>query len=244
MNPLTARQRTFLKELVRLYRVEGHAVHYSLVAACLGVNRFSAYDMLKLLEEKGLARSDYILDSHSPGPGRSQVVFAPTPEAMALLANQAEDERSLAEEWTVLKTRLLSRLSSTREAAYRDLLQEILSRLPERRSPLAYCAEMIAVLLLNLNRVKSKVIGVNPFEALEKLTAKGEVGLGALAGLSLGSALAGATDRADRSLVEALYAGVQRYQDALATLNEESKRRLSDFIREAIGVFARQGTAG
>jgi hypothetical protein len=68
--------------------------------------------------------------------------------------------------------------------------------------------------------------------------------LGALAGLSLGSALAGATDRADRSLVEALYAGVQRYQDALATLNEESKRRLSDFIREAIGVFARQGTTG
>jgi hypothetical protein len=151
---------------------------------------------------------------------------------------------SRPDDWSASKGRILSRIRSTREAAYRDLLQEILSRLPERRSPLAFCTEMIAALLLNLNRVKSKVIGVNPFEALETLTAKGELGLGALAGLSLGSALAGATDRNDRSLVEALYAGVQRYEDSLATLNEESKRRLSEFLREAIGVFASQATAG
>jgi hypothetical protein len=243
MGKLTPRQRTFLRELVKLCREEGHAVHYSLLAERLGVNRFSAYDMLKLLEDKGLARSDYILDGHSPGPGRSQVVFFPTPQASAMFY-LADDDRSTLDDWAALKDRMLTRIGDTGETAYRELLQEILSRLPERRYPLTYCTEMIAALLLNLNRVKSKVIGVNPFDALERLTAKGELGLGALAGLSLGSALAGATDRNDRSLVEALYAGVQRYQDSLASLNEESKRRLSEFIREAIGVFASQGTTG
>ena len=243
MGKLTPRQRTFLRELVGLCREEGRPVHYSLLAERLGVNRFSAYDMLKLLEDKGLARSDYILDGHSPGPGRSQVVFSPTSQAFALVC-QTSDERGMSDDWAALKGRILSRIRGTRETAYRELLQEILSRLPERRSPLAFCTEMIAALLLNLNRVKSKVIGVNPFEALETLTAKGELGLGALAGLSLGSALAGATDRNDRSLVEALYAGVQRYEDSLATLNEESKRRLSEFLREAIGVFASQATTG
>jgi hypothetical protein len=243
MGKLTPRQRTFLRELIGLYRAEGRPVHYSQVAARLGVNRFSAYDMLKLLEEKGLTRADYILDGHNAGPGRSQVVFSPTAQAFSFLSH-ADEERGVLDDWMTMKERVLSRIRDTREVAYRDLLQEILARLPERRAPLTYCTEMIAALLLNLNRVKSKVIGVNPFEALETLTAKGELGLGALAGLSLGSALAGATDRSDRRLVEALYDGVQRYQDSLSALNEDSKRRLSEFIQEAIGVFASQRTAG
>jgi hypothetical protein len=40
--------------------------------------------MLKVLEEKGVAASDYVLSGDQAGPGRSQVVFYPTNKAAQL----------------------------------------------------------------------------------------------------------------------------------------------------------------
>ena len=97
---LTPRQRAFLDNLLELYR-EGRApVHYSELAKRLGVNRFSAYDMLKVLEKKGLASASYTLRSAAaaqPGPGRSIVVFSPTPLAVLMTAPESDDR--LGEEW-------------------------------------------------------------------------------------------------------------------------------------------------
>ena len=91
---LTPRQRAFLDNLLELYR-EGRApVHYSELAKRLGVNRFSAYDMLKVLEKKGLASASYTLRSAAaaqPGPGRSIVVFSPTPLAVLMTAPESDD---------------------------------------------------------------------------------------------------------------------------------------------------------
>jgi energy-coupling factor transport system substrate-specific component len=78
---LTPRQRAFLDKLFELCREHQGPVHYSAVAEHLGVNRFSAYDMLKVLEKKGLAASSYALAAGHSGPGRSMVVFEPTPQA-------------------------------------------------------------------------------------------------------------------------------------------------------------------
>ena len=85
MLKLTPRQQTFLDKLFDLYRECKGPVHYSMVAETLGVNKFSAYDMLKVLEEKGVAASDYVLNNEQTGPGRSQVVFYPTNTAAQFL---------------------------------------------------------------------------------------------------------------------------------------------------------------
>ena len=78
VSKLTARQKAFLEKLLELYHEHKGPVHYSAVAERLGVNRFSAYDMLKVLEKKGFASSSYALRSAAPaaatghtGPGRS-----------------------------------------------------------------------------------------------------------------------------------------------------------------------------
>jgi Mn-dependent DtxR family transcriptional regulator len=65
MLKLTPRQQAFLDKLFELYREFKQPVHYSIVADKLGVNKFSAYDMLKVLEEKGVAASDYVFDPTS-----------------------------------------------------------------------------------------------------------------------------------------------------------------------------------
>ncbi len=230
MPTLTPRQRAFLAELHHLVQRYGRPVHYSEVAASLGVNRFSAYDMLKVLEGKGMVRSSYALASREGGPGRTQVLFSPTRQGIAALTPSEERNANL-EEWLSFKGRILERLQEASQANYGDLLRDILRRLPERRRPLHFCAEMTAALLLNLAQVRARITHVNLIETLSNLTTAGEAGLGTLAGLSLGSALSATSDR---RLLEALYTNVQRYQEAIHGLNEESQRRLLEFLQEAI----------
>jgi hypothetical protein len=235
MIKLTPRQRTFLDKLFDLYHEHQGPVHYSIVAEKLGVNKFSAYDMLKLLEKKGMARSDYVLAAEHTGPGRSMIVFYPTQQAASLLS-QFTGDISINEEWQQVKERILQRLRETKSANYRELLYEILAGIPERKAPLIYCTEVITALLLNLNRVKEKASGMNPFKALSSLGSTGEAGLGTLAGLSLGSTL---TEKTDTSLRDKLLSYTKRYHTHLLNLSEEAKTSLSDFLQEALVVFER-----
>ena len=103
---LTPRQQTFLDKLFELYGEFKGPVHYSVVADKLGVNKFSAYDMLKVLEEKGVAASDYVLSDEQAGPGRSQVVFYPTHKAAQFLT-QLRDEMRYNADWQRVKERIL-----------------------------------------------------------------------------------------------------------------------------------------
>jgi DNA-binding MarR family transcriptional regulator len=236
MIKLTPRQRAFLDKLFDLHREHQGPVHYSLVAEKLGVNKFSAYDMLKLLEKKGMARSDYVLTAEHAGPGRSMIVFSPTQQA-ANLFSQLTGDVNINEEWRQLKERILQRLQETKSANYRELLNELLVRIPEHKSPLIYCTEMITALLLNLNRAKEKAGDINPFRALSSLGSTGEAGLGALAGLSLGSTLL--MEKAEPSLRDKLLSCTKRYHTYLLNLSEEAKASLSDFLEEALVVFER-----
>jgi len=234
MIKLTPRQRAFLTKLRDLYRERRGPVHYSTVAERLGVSKFSAYDMLRVLERKGVAGSEYLLAGERSGPGRSQVVFYPKN------ADVWEDQASESDEdWLKFKQRLLNELKEACGVDYREKLADFLVRLPGLRAPLEYCAETIAALILNLNLIRGKVSERNPLRALSSLLTAGEAGLGALAGLSLGSTLVAV---GESSLTDRLLALVRRYQDNLSQLSEENKQRLADFLKEALAVFQRAET--
>jgi len=224
---LTPRQQTFLDKLFELYNELKGPVHYSTVADKLGVNKFSAYDMLKVLEEKGVAASDYVLSDEQAGPGRSQVVFYPTHKA-AQFITQLRDEMLYNADWHGVKQRILKSLEEAHQANPADALREALSNLPDTKIPLTYCAEMISVLLLNINRFRSH----NFTPAIESLNTKGQVGLAALAGLSLGSSLTSGDD--DKSLTEKLLTHTHRFQSHLAELSDESVTKLSAFVNDAM----------
>ncbi|GAB4444652.1 MAG: hypothetical protein Fur0044_40900 [Anaerolineae bacterium] len=228
---LTPRQQTFLDSLFELYRELKGPVHYSILAEKLGVNKFSAYDMLKVLEEKGVAASDYVLSGDQAGPGRSQVVFYPTNKAAQFLT-QLRDEMRYSSDWTRVKERILRRLEETRQVNPADALRDALSNLPDTKMPLNYCAEMISVLLLNLERLRTH----NLLSALNGLNAKGQVGLGALAGLSLAFALTNEAE--DTSVADKLLTHTQRFQNQLAEMSEDSISKLSAFLNDAVNVVA------
>ena len=74
---LTRRQEEFIESLIDLNREVEGPIHYSVLAERLGVSPFTAYDMLRLLEEKGLVRSEYHLAAGKSGPGRAERLFCP-----------------------------------------------------------------------------------------------------------------------------------------------------------------------
>ena len=236
MLKLTPRQQMFLDKLFELYRSKG-PVHYSEVATEVGVNKFSAYDMLKVLEEKGVAASDYVLSEEQNGPGRSQVVFYPTHKAAQFLT-QLREEMLYNADWQTVKENLLKRLEEARQSSPVDAVRESLSNLPDTKIPLNYCAEMISVLMLNMERVR----GFNWRPSLAAMT-KGRVGLGTLAGLSLASTVTGEPDDTnDVTLSEKLLTHTTRFQNQLSEMSEEGISKLSSFVNDAMNVLNRAST--
>jgi DNA-binding MarR family transcriptional regulator len=229
---LTPRQSAFLDKLLELYREHKGPVHYSEVAARLGVNRFSAYDMLKVLEKKGFASSSYALAAGHSGPGRSMVVFAPTSRAATLRAPSTEDNR-LGEDWQKLRQRVLNKLQDTREANYRETLNDLLARLPETKAPLDYCTQMIGVLLLNMRQVKARAEGLTPFRVLAALQADGYAALETLAGLSVGATLS-TDDETGLPITQRLLDHARHYQATLGRLSEDARSALVQFLEEAL----------
>lgn len=229
---LTPRQSVFLAKLLELYREHKAPVHYTDVAERLGVNRFSAYDMLKVLEKKGFASSSYALAAGHSGPGRSMIVFAPTPLATTALAT-SPGEVQLGEEWQGIRERVLAKLREAREANHREALNDLLARLPDAKAPLAFCTEMVGILLLNMRRAKARAGGFNPFRALTALGANTDGGLETLAGLSVGATLSD-DDEASRSITQRLLDNARRYQAHLPKLSEESRLALIQFLEDAL----------
>lgn len=229
---LTARQRAFLQKLVDLYRERQAPVHYSDVAEQIGVSPFSAYDMLKVLEKKGVASSSYALAAEHSGPGRSMVVFAPTPHVLNALRPLSQPAETDAE-WPGVRERVLNRLRAARDASPREALTELLARLPETKAPLTYCTEMVGALLLNMQRARARASGLNPFRALAALRDDGSAGLETLAGLSVGATLH-EEDEVAASTTQRLLDQMHHYQANLGRLSKDAREMLVQFLEEAL----------
>ena len=235
---LTQRQHDFLRKLLDLYHDARQPIHYSQVAESLGVNRFSAYDMLKLLEQKGYVASQYMLGPSRNGPGRSSIAFLPTGKARAavrLFGGRVQQDA----EWQSVRERMLSQL---RERNLDDdmLLKELLAHIPSIKSPLEYCAETATALVLSLHALRRRAADLNPLKALSAMAPSGLMGLGALAGLSIGSALA---QGIDRNVQDRLLALTRHFQSYLSTLSDEHLRDLSELVDEALEMVSQSSIA-
>jgi len=227
---LTGRQREFLGRFLDLYRETKRPVHYTQIAEKMGVSKLTAYDMLRLLEKRGLVASEYILPREG-GPGRSSIVFYPTEKATEVMAQTAGQEWDMTE-WEQVKMRIIQALNE-RKGAYQNLLDEILLRIPKRKSPMLYVTEMITAIILQLHQLREEVKANGLFPDLRLVGLPSELGLNALPGLTLGLSM---VEKANRRVTTSLLSYTQKYQDYLARLSAENKKRLSDFAQEVMKI--------
>ena len=224
---LTRRQKEVLSTLLDLYRQEGNPIHYSLLADQLGVGKISAYEMLRLLEKWGMVEAECQKSALTRGPGRSPIVFRPTPSGIQRLRELTGGEIGSQEEWELAKTHLLETLQNENE--HEKLLDELLARIPDQPSELVYLAETATAIMLGLNSLNDPDEVKHLQRAISKKELTAGVGLNALLGLGITYAL---TKRLNVQLAGLLLSQAGKFQTVLAGLAPEDLNRLGNFLGE------------
>ena len=223
---LTFRQKAFLSKLLDVYREMREPLHYSVVAERMGLSNSTAYDMLRLLEQKGMVTSQYATPKATTGPGRSNILFSPAAKGVELLSSLAGESQQ-QEEWEDIKDRILAGLEQGKASGYKDLLRELLARIPEARSPLVRCSEIITALLLNLREAKHELAEQNSVGTLLSAPVS-KLRMSTLAGLILGLSLA---DIKARWVLRDFSKYTEKYEVSLQELSKENLLILHQFTR-------------
>ena len=231
---LTHRQQQFLGQFLDIYREMDHSVHYVAVAERLGISKVTAYEMLRLLEEKGLVRAEYQSNPDQHGPGRPTVFFYPTQEANRLFKILTGNPADF-QDWQIVKEHILQQLREGQAGGYEDLLSNLLLRIPERRSSLIFVTELITAVILWLATIQEAPEIRALIERLRRIGLPQEIGLGALSGIGM---LLSVMERTNRRSSTILLAQISRYEDAFIQLSEESRRQLGEFTREVVHILS------
>jgi hypothetical protein len=220
---LTRRQEDFISNMVELTQKFDCPVHYSVLAEHLGVSPFTAYDMLRLLEDKGLVTSEYQLASDKTGPGRAERVFYPT--EMALERRQRLSEEAGGE----IKKFILERMRKN-DLPSQDLVEEMLARIPpEGQGPIRYCVEVMTIVALHLRGSSGR--GTFQDYLPEILAGKGptcRANLSLLGGFSFGILSTECSD--DQEWVGKLFEHVGHYLDIVSKMRPEDCHQLGDYL--------------
>jgi predicted transcriptional regulator len=229
---LTFRQKAFLSRFLDVYQGMKEPVHYSVIAKQLGLNNSTAYDMLRLLEQKGMVASEYDTPKEISGPGRSSIRFIPTVETIELFSHLAGDIRE-QDKWEDVKTRILTNLAQGKAGDYQDTLNELLARIPEPRSSLVRCAEAITALFLNLRESKQELTEQKSVENLLKAPAS-KLRMGILAGLILGLSHA---SQETQKILDIYQEYAEKYQASLQEISHNSLLKLHRFTRDVWNIL-------
>jgi hypothetical protein len=231
---LTRRQEEFITKLIDLSEEFDGPIHYSVLAEHLGVSPFTAYDMLCLLEEKGLVTSEYQLAADKNGPGRTERLFYPklsSEKRKEMLANEFGGRIPGKDEH---KQMVITKLRSG-EFADKEVAAEVLARVPDiEHREISYCVEIMAVIAL---RLRSSSGRKNLLDHFPKILPAGHTtreDLLLLGGFAYGILTQECAQ--DDEWVQKLFAHIQQY---LSLVLQFSPQECEQLARALSGVFVR-----
>ena len=226
---LTRRQEEFIENLIALSQELDGPIHYSTLAERLGGSPFTAYDMLRVLEEKGMVTSKYQLPRDKAGPGRAERLFYPAVNLVARRRRIAARFGATAVAGSDLRQLVLDR---ARRGQFADpqLAADLLARVSPEGSPeVRYCVEVMAVVALRLRQHPGR--GAFLTHVTQMLPSDGSVtpaNLCLLIGFAFGFI---AHDRAaDEDWSRVLTEHVLQFQEIVALLSPDDRRLLADHL--------------
>jgi len=225
---LTRRQYQFLSQFLDMYQETDEPIHYVALAERLDIGKITAYEMLRLLEKRGLVSSEYHLPAGDRGPGRSTVLFRPTPEATHLFEPLSGGDDATGD-WELARQQILQRLHEGKAGGYEALLNDLLARIPERRSPLIFITEMITAIILTVASIQKAIENKGLVDRLRRIGRPGGIGLSALVGIGAALSL---VENVHLDIATFLLAQNGRYQEMLIEIGGEKRNQLSGFARE------------
>ncbi|MGI6621251.1 MAG: hypothetical protein ACOX35_07440 [Bacillota bacterium] len=230
---LSKRRFEFLETLVDLVNQKGAPVHYIDVSEKMNVSKWTAYDMMRQLAEDGLVETSYSLNP-SGSPGRSLVMFSPTRKGLSvveahrvenLYPQQSDQATQGDDEWQRAKDDLLNQIhmASEKEVAHSiDLTKDKYDS-----SPLAYCAALISLLIIEAQR---KGLDLVALSGILEIDADKRMTLPLFTGLLIGSLLV----RGARKLLPDLENLMHSFSHQVEQLEQANEDRLLEFIQTIV----------
>jgi DNA-binding Lrp family transcriptional regulator len=229
---LTRRQVEFITHLHELNQEKDAPIHYSILAERLGVSPFTAYDMLCLLEEKGMVTSVYRLSSDKSGPGRAERLFFPMPVIQESRNRFLEQAGALEFNEKALQQHVLECIRSG-DFPDIELAEEMLARIPpdEHGGELRYCSEVMTVIALRLRHSKGGAVLAQFWPG--NITEDDEIrpaSLFMLAGFAFG--ILAQEFSADADWVNLLSEHVRKYYEIVSRMAAQDCSQLGKFVMQ------------
>jgi len=226
---ITRRQMEFLRHVKQLGEGTNSPVHYTTVAAQLGVSKWSAYEMLKALERQGLLASQYEVKQGGKFPGRAMVLFSLTNLADEMLSAEPFGRGLTPREWGQVRRTLLSLSKQAGVTDPSGLIEHLLTELPMLERPIVFSAYVITMLATELINLGEKSIDLLTYVTRRK--ARAETILVMFVGTVAGAMLR-TTSKSGPITQVSKYAS--RLVDALPKLSEPEQTLLMDFLEEVL----------
>jgi len=220
-----------MRQLLALYTELQEPIHYSALAERIGVSRITAYDMLRVLEEKGYVESVYQLAPDRTGPGRSTVLYRPTEKASQAIQELAAG--TSAPDWETLTNDIIQRMQMdcAEDEEMAGVTDALLARIPPEGPPeIRYCTELLTIIVLNLRQGDKKALLCTyvPHILGDPDLASAE-GLMLLAGGAFGLVIGEHPDQPEWN--RELVIHVKRYYRLVGKMSSEQRRQLADNLR-------------
>ncbi len=227
---LTRRQEEFIKNLIDLSQEIDGPIHYSMLAERLGVSPFTAYDMLRLLEEKGAVTSEYQV-AEGNGPGRAVRLFCPVKRPEQRLI---ERFGTISLDVEALKLFVLDKVRQG-QIPQEIVAQEILSRVPpEGPEHIRYCLEVMMVIGFRLRHHAGQQKYISYLsDILPNEDAVTPANLCLLGGFAFG--ILAQDEAEDREWSNMLLEHVLHYEEIARKLSSDECRLLADELRVIFG---------
>lgn len=228
---LTRRQLEVLEKLLDLYRWKSEPIHHTALAQYLGVSHISAYEMLRLLESRGMAKGEHRKVNEPKGPGRPAVVFRPTLKAARRIRGLVGD--GSYQEWQQNKTRILQQIQNCRDEDLGYLLDELLVYASEESYSFTNLSNIATAILLNLKRLRKTEELSNLRRALSSKELSAVGALSAVFGLGINFA---AAKRLHSRLGTLLMKESGQIILAFSAINQWRLGQLADFLHDVLRV--------
>ncbi len=240
---ITTRQKEFLKILIDLYKQKASPIHYSEVAQKLGVSKWTAYDMLKLLRKEGFLEVEYLIpesDNYKWGKlGRSTITFFPTKKGYAI-SNLPERKLPIKiAEFDKLKNNIIQKFEEIKgKFNLKDLFKEAL----QSKSPLIFCACVLLILILLIKKITEGIAEIQLLSQVIPADATNtyiELALTVFVGMCFGvltkyinnipKYITGPNNSLDEYMDY-----IQTYNQYVSKMDKEEQKSLLDFLRETL----------
>ncbi len=214
------RRKHLLEEVVKIYQDTLLPVHYSTIAEAVGISKWTAYDVMKVLEKDGYLKRTYKKNQNDTG--RSMVLFIPTEEVIKLFPNNLEQmskpkEKEIKEQISIMK-------KFFNNHSYNKSVIQFLERMNNLELKSEFCFSFLGILAIYYNQLGKDHINLK--ELMVTISNKPYVQLSVFVGLVVGMITSTESDHTDLSISKNSY----QFFEFLDELNSDDLNKLVDFL--------------